>query len=171
MKNIFGTSHCLVGILLLALGAAGQVNAAGCTVSSSGLVFGSYQPLNSVGKLRSDPSTSSAIVSVICSGIVNGGAYRIALGPSMSGSGDRISTRYLTSARGGDGMAFNVYREASYSTVWGDGIVAGSPLGAALPPGNSSQSHTVNGRIPAGQSSLRAGNYFGSLTLTLSYQS
>ncbi len=155
--------------LLLALAAAGHVRAGGCAVSSSGLAFGAYQPLTFAGKLTSAAVTSDASISVVCTGIVSGGAYTIALGPSTVGSGDRISTRYLGNSNGGDPMNFNVYTNATYTTVWGDGLTAGGLIGGTIATGNSNQSLTVYGRIPAGQNTLKAGSFSASLTMTLTY--
>ena len=110
----------LVTALLLVLITARPVHA-GCTVSSSGLAFGTYQSLTFAGKLSSADVSSAGIVSVVCSGIATGGDYTIALGPSMAGSGDRISTRYLANPNGGELMMFNLYTDYNRSTVWGDG--------------------------------------------------
>lgn len=156
-------------LLACALGAAAPARAAGCTVSSSGLAFGSYQPLTFAGKLNSAAATSDARVNVACTGIVAGGAYTIALGPSLAGAGDRIGTRYLTNPVGGPGMAFNVYLDPTFSTVWGDGISAGATLGGSIAPGDSNQSHTVYGRVPPGQNTLEPGDFSGALTITISY--
>ena len=158
----------IVLALLLALAAAGQARAGGCTVSSSGLAFGAYQPLTFAGKLTSAAVTSNASISVVCTGIVSGGAYTIALGPSTVGSGDRISTRYLGNSNGGDDMSFNIYTNASYSTFWGNGTTGGL-VGGTIPTGDSNQSQPVYGKIPAGQNTLRAGSFSGSMTMTLTY--
>jgi spore coat protein U-like protein len=154
---------------LLVLTAGKPAHAAGCTVSSPGLAFGAYQPLTVPGKLTSSNKESTATISVACTGIVTGGSYTIALGPSLVGAGNGISTRYLANASGGDYMAFNVYKELSYSTIWGDGITAGSMITGSIAAGDSSQSHSVYGKIPAGQSTLKAGSFTDSLTMTLTY--
>ena len=153
--------------MLLALAWAGQAQA-GCSVSSSGLAFGTYQPLTFAGKLASSAATSTASVSVVCTGISSASGYSIALGPSTIGSGDRISTRYLGNSLGGDDMAFNIDTNASYSTVWGNGWI-GSLVGGSMPAGDSNQSQAVYGKIPASQHTLRAGSFSGALTLTLTY--
>lgn len=158
--------------LLLVFGCAfvpfGSAHAAGCSVSSTGLAFGSYQPLNFPGRPPSPALTSNASVSLVCTGIVGGGNYTLALGPSAVGSGDRISTRYLANPSGGDFLAFNVYTNGSYSTIWGDGI-AGGVLGGNIAAGDSTQMLTVYGRIPAGQNTLRTGSFSGAMTVTLTY--
>jgi spore coat protein U-like protein len=154
--------------LLLAVAAAGQAHAGSCTVSSTGLAFGTYQPLTFAGKLVSRDADSMATVSLVCQNIQTGGAYTVALGPSVVGSGNRVSTRYLANTSGGDFMAFNVYTDANRTTVWGDGATGGLMSGS-IPTGDSNQSKPVYGRIPAGQNTLKAGSFSGSLTMTLTY--
>lgn len=65
-------------------------------------------------------------------------------------------------------MAFNVYTNASYSTIWGDGITGGV-VGGSIPAGDSNQMIAVYGRIPAGQNTLRTGSFSGTMTVTLTY--
>lgn len=86
----------------------------------------------------------------------------------MVGAGDRISTRYLANYSGGDDMEFNIYTNATYSIIWGDGT-RGSVIGGGIPAGDSTQILTVYGRIPAGQYMLRTGTFSGVLTVTLTY--
>lgn len=157
----------LSAALLISLLLAGPAQAA-CSVSSSGLAFGAYQPLTFSGKLLSSDVTSVADVAVVCTGIVNGGSYSIALGPSTLGGGDGISTRYLANARGGDLMRFNLYTDPTYTTVWGHGAT-GSVIGGSIPAGDSNQSQAVYGKIPAGQHTLSVGSFAATLTMTLSY--
>lgn len=159
-------------VLVLGVGmwaAASSALAGSCTVSSSGLAFGTYQPLTFAGKLTSVDKTSTATVSVVCTGIVTGGSYTISLGAGTYGPGNRISTRYLNNiTHGGDYMVYNLFTEASYTTVWGDGST-GSLLNGSIPTGSSNPSHTVYGKIPAGQNTLKAGSFSDSLTMTLTY--
>jgi spore coat protein U-like protein len=160
--------HIALALLLSLLGMAGPAWAAGCSVSSAGLAFGLYQPLSFPGKLTSADSISNAGISVVCTGIVGGGLYTLALGPSIAGPGDRVSTRYLVNSNGGDDMRFNVYTDAAYSVVWGDGAM-GSLISGGIASGDSNRSITVYGRVPAGQNTLKAGSFAGSLTITLTY--
>jgi spore coat protein U-like protein len=140
--------------------------AGSCSISSSGLAFGRYQPLTFGGKLTSTDATADATVSIVCTAISAGGSYTISLGPSPQGNS--IIPRYLAHDAGGTGMAFNVYLDATYTTVWGDGFT-GSLITGSIPVGDSSQSRTVFGRVPAGQNQLRAGNYSTSVTMTITY--
>jgi spore coat protein U-like protein len=139
---------------------------AGCTLSSPGVAFGAYQPLTFPGKRVSADRTATTTVSLVCTGIVTGGSYSIALGPSLAGSS--FHPRYLSNPAGGPNMAFNLYHDLNHTIVWGDGAT-GSMLGGSIPTGNSSQSHPVYGKVPAGQSTVKAGTFSGTLTMTLTY--
>jgi spore coat protein U-like protein len=159
--------YVLLGCALLFQ--ADGASAAGCAIGSSGLAFGAYQPLTFPGKLTSAAQTSNATISVTCTGIVTGGQYTITLGPSLAGAGDRIGTRAMANTAGGPDMSFNVYLDPAFTAIWGDGLTAGTALGGTIPPGDSNQSHTVYGRIPGGQDTLWAGQFSGTLTMTITY--
>lgn len=156
-------ARCLLAVTLL-LGAGSA--AAGCTVSSNGLAFGTYQPLVFGSELRSTESTGVTTVSLACTGIVTGGSYSLALGPSTVGGS--FQPRYLAHSAGGPPMAFNVYRDPAYTTVWGDGNT-GALITGTLPSGSSTQSHTAYGRVPPGQNTLKPGGFSGALTITVTY--
>lgn len=167
MKFEWHFKTSLMAALLLTLAAVGPAQA-GCSVSSSGLAFGAYQPLTFAGKLYSADVTSVADVAVVCTGIATGGSYSIALGSSTVGGGDGISTRYLSNASGGDLMRFNIHTDPTYTRVWGNGTT-GSLIGGSIPVGDSNQSQSVYGKIPASQHTLRAGSFAATLTMTLTY--
>ncbi|MBC5767661.1 Csu type fimbrial protein [Ramlibacter albus] len=166
MKNVMVWVPALrTAALAAALSMAGSAFAGACSVSSTGLAFGAYQPLTLPGKVVSAAATSNATVQVTCTGITTGGSYSIALGPSTGGT---IVPRYLDNAAGGPAMSFNLYVDPSYSTVWGDGST-GTALTGSIPTGSSSQAHAIYGRIPAGQGTVRVGSFTGSMTMTLTY--
>ena len=166
MIHLKPSRRLMAATLLLALAVAGSAQAA-CSVTSPGLAFGAYQPLTFAGKLTSAAVTSMATVSVNCD-LVNGLlGYTLKLGRSTAG--DSINPRYLaTATNGGANMVFNVYTDPAYSTIWGDGTTGGSSLitHGAL---NGQFDHTVYGRIPAGQNTLKAGSFSGTLTITVTY--
>jgi spore coat protein U-like protein len=158
-----------VSILLAALPAVLHAQAAICTVTSTGLAFGAYQPLSFAGKLQSVDRTSTATVSLSCVGVLSTG-YKLSLGPGNYGGGNRISPRYLpNTSQVGDPMQFNVYTDAAYSSIWSDGVTAGPAFTGTIPTGISQRDHTAYGRIPAGQTTLKAGQYADTLTVTLSF--
>lgn len=148
---------------------AGSALANDCFVSSSGLVFGPYQPLTFAGKLSSTSQTSTATVSVVCNG--NGGAKgsgaTLSLSASNQGPGDRISTRYMQRVDGSDLMAFNLFTDANRTTVWGNGST-GALISISMAQ-RTSENITVYGTIPAGQNTLRAGRFLDSMIITLTY--
>lgn len=130
------------------------------------MAFGQYEPLASATQLVSGDRTADSTISVTCTAIAVGGSYTIAAGPSAQGGG--ISPRSLGHSAGGPGMAFNVYLDGAYRTVWGDGFT-GAVITGSIPAGDSTQTYTVFGKVPAGQSTLKVGSYSGLLTLTIVY--
>ncbi|MBK6006615.1 spore coat protein U domain-containing protein [Ramlibacter ginsenosidimutans] len=156
----------VTAVALHALLVATASTAGACSVSATSMAFGPYEPLTFAGKLASADRTADATVSVVCTAISSGGSYTITLGPSSQGNS--IIPRYLTHDAGGPGMAFNVYLDGAYSMVWGDGFT-GAVISGTIPGGDSTSSHTVFGKVPAGQGSLQAGSYSGSLTMTVTY--
>lgn len=163
MTHLWRSRACQTAALVLIQAVAGQAHA-GCAVSSNGLAFGAYTPLTFASSLVSSTVDSMATVSVNCdlaSGLLG---YTLKLGPSQAGNS--INPRYLANASGGDPMAFNVYTDASYSAVWGDGSTGSIITHGLL---NGTFQHTVYGRVPAGQSTLKAGSYSGSMTITVTY--
>lgn len=153
-------------LTLAGLGWAAAGLAGSCSVSTTGMAFGRYQPLTFAGKLTSNDRTSDAAISIACTAIAAGGSYSISLGPTVQGNS--IVPRYLGHDAGGPGMAFNVYLDPTFTSVWGDGFT-GALIAGSIPSGDSAQSHTVFGRVPAGQNQLRAGNYSSSVTMTITY--
>ena len=117
------------------------------------------------GAATSIPVTSDATISIACTSVSTGDAYTLALGASGGSASDRISTRYLVN--GTSEMMFNVYRDLNHNYVWGNSI--GSLISGSIPAGDSNQTLTVYGKIPAGQNTLKAGSYSGSMTIILTY--
>jgi spore coat protein U-like protein len=128
-------------ILAAALAVAGQ--AWSCTVSTSGLVFGSYSLFDPM------PTDSTAEIVVDCAA-----PYSISLDPGTYGS---FAARAMAGdGGGGDRLYYNLYTGPSFSVVWGDGSQGTATVGG---PGSSEPArHAVHGRIPAGQNA-RVGGY------------
>ena len=154
-------------VSLLTVGPAWAV----CSVSSTGMSFGAYQPLLFSGKLTSADVLSTGTIAITCSAVLTLGSYTLALGPNTVGMGDGISTRYMANSSGGANMMFNIYTDSNRSLVWGNGNL-GSLISGSLPIitiGSQTQNVTVYGKIPAGQNNLKAGSYSGSMRMTLTY--
>ena len=144
------------------------VHAQSCSALATPLAFGSY---SSPGGARVD---SSATVQVNCTPayllLACSVSYTVSLSQGTVGS---PGARQLASGSGR--LSYELYRDASRSTPWGDGggsgaVVAGSIstslLGLVCAPG--SRSHTVYGRIPANQN-VPAGLYQDQVVLTVTY--
>lgn len=140
-------STCLLAAMLL--GASLSAWSVTCSVSTTSVNFGSYDVFSNVN------SDGAGSVSVTCDAAAS---YSIAI---SSGNGSYAS-RWMAS--GPHQLAYNLYREASRSTIWGDGtggsaVVSGSGTGAT---------HTVYGRIPSRQN-VYAGSYSDNIVVIVTY--
>lgn len=126
-----------------------STQAASCTVTASGINFGNYDPFSN------QSLDSAGIISVLCDVVAT---YSIALSPGGGSFGSRRM------ADGGHDLLYNLYTDATLTTVWGDAtadtaIVGGTALSA---------DHTVYGRIPARQN-VNAGFYSDTIVVTLTF--
>jgi spore coat protein U-like protein len=129
--------------------AAPPTQAANCTLSAQGVVFGIYDTL------ANQNLDGTGSVSVSCD---TNASFTVALSPGHG-------TTLLRQMQGGaDVMTYNLFTDSLRSIIWGDG--AG---GTALANGSgTSVTYAVYGRIPPGQK-IRAGAYSDSITVTLSF--
>jgi spore coat protein U-like protein len=144
------TSFVLAAILTLCL-AAGDAHA-GCTFSSSTLVFGNYDvfsptPVDSVGTLTYDCSGTPTPVITLTAG--NSGTY---------------AQRWLLS--GANALVYNLYLDAARMLVWGDGTGGTSSYSGTV---GATANVSVYGRIPAAQGTARAGVYTDSIIATINF--
>jgi spore coat protein U-like protein len=166
----WGAGRCGVLVAALVALAAGTPAAAGtatntfivqatinsaCSVSATTLNFGAYSPTSATAL------TGASTISVYCT---NGSPYTTAL--NVGSGGGTFAARWL--ANGASDLTYNLYRDAAYSQVWGDGTastytVAGT--GAGLLTANTI---TVYGQIPIAQD-MPVGTYSSTITVTVSY--
>lgn len=144
MRSLLATS---LGVMLSLICSASW--AASCTLTSSGIAFGGYDPFVPQDVL------SVANIGVTCDETT---AYSIAL---SSGAGT-YEQRFMTS--GLHQLLYNLYIDATLNTVWGDGTghtaVVGDTQSAAI--------YTVYGRIPARQNA-HVGAYGDTIVITLTF--
>lgn len=127
-----------------------------CSVNNPTLVFGSFSPLidNTVD--------STGTITVTC--LLQLSSYTIALSPGASGT---YNPRRMLS--GINHLDYNLYADAGYSQIWGDGT-GGSVTVAGGPALLGSRDHTVYGRIPLStQRGAMVGSYSDSITVTITY--
>ena len=120
-----------------------------CNVNVQGISFGAYDTFDNQGR------DSTANIGVNCDVAI---AYAIALSPGS----DSYASRSMTS--GADRLRYNLYTDASRTTVWGDGTSGSLTVAGFATPAN----HVVYGRIPARQN-VRIGNYSDNITVTVTY--
>lgn len=142
-------------LAMLMLSPRAEALLASCTTSSTGVAFGSYNPVSAT------PTLASGTVTVTCSGIGLLVSYTILL--SGGGSGSVASRRMSAGARL---LPYNVYTSSAYTTVWDN--VTGVGGGFLIGLGSTSFNHPVYGRILA-QQPAPAGSYSDSLVITVNY--
>jgi spore coat protein U-like protein len=152
----------IVSVTLLGLSAeAAHAALDSCSVSSSPVSFGAYDPLSAT------PLTSSGSVTVSCS-LVSGVSLLVAYAIALSQGSGTFTTRTMHS--GASVMNYNLYTTGTYTTVWGDGTGGTQTIldGYLLGLGPVALSYNVYGRIPANQN-VAAGTYSDAITVTVTY--
>lgn len=138
----------------LLLAAATRVDAA-CTLSSTSITFGTYDVFQ-VG-----PSDSTGTITYRCDN--NDHGIRITI---SSGSSGTFAGRTLQN--GSETMAYNLFLNAAFTQVWGDGTGGTTAYFLHNPPNKKDVPVTVYSRIPAGQD-VAVGSYGDTVVVTLEY--
>lgn len=133
-----------------------------CTLATTNVAFGTYNPL----ALGNTDTTGS--LKVTCGGVAGLLIpFNIALSTGNGGS----YTRRMKS--GGNSLSYNVYTDAAYTSVWGDGSSATQVISSGvtldvlgLAP---AQNFVVYGRIPARQLTTVPGVYADTISVTVTY--
>lgn len=125
-----------------------------CSISAAALSFGTA--INTPVNANID---ATANITATCS---SAAAYTVAL---STGANSDYSARKM-SAGGGNTLSYNLYLDASRSTIWGDGT--GSTLKSNQSGTGAAQTLTVYGRIPLGQSPV-VGTYQDNITATITF--
>ncbi|MEO8184067.1 MAG: spore coat U domain-containing protein [Deltaproteobacteria bacterium] len=146
-------TSCLLALALLLVPRA--ASAMSCTILSvPALAFGNYNVFSAA------PLDTSTLISFHCDNV---GASTITIGLSR-GSSLLFAPRTLT--LGAFVLTYNVYRDASHTSVWGDDVT--SWLGPLTPLDGVDDSRTVFGRIEPGQNA-HAGSYTDTLIVTVTF--
>ena len=157
----------------LALGAvlilvSSPADATTCTVSTSGIAFGTYSPFST------SPNNSNGTLTITCKGGGNQSSipYAIALNSGVY-SGGSFSNRRMILSTGGSYLSYQLYTNASYSQIWGDGLTGGTSTvsGSCVltaKPSRCTSTQTIYGQIPALQTPF-AGSYSDTITVTVTY--
>lgn len=141
-----------------------------CTVATSPLIFGAYDPIV-VNQTTALDNGATATVGVTC---VKGSAPTIALGPGAHASGTTRRMQHATKAT--EFLTYELYMPSTTATnapcsfpgtiVWGSsGPNLFSPGGA---PNKNSRTFRVCGTVPAGQD-VEVGTYSDTVVVTVNF--
>jgi len=148
----------LLIVLALLIGTlwASDANAAGsCTISATSVNFGSYNVFNG-----SDVD-STGTVTYNC----NGGAHNVTVGLTQGASAS-FNPRQMK--KGAEALTYNLFLDASRTSIWGDGTSGTSVHQGGDPPNNTNVNVTVYGRVWAGQD-VSAGSFSDSVTAVINF--
>src|SRR5579863_1032844 len=140
---------CLMAALVLSCAAASAGNAV-CTVSTSGVAFGVFNPLPGLS------ADTNGTIAVTCTGAVSDtAAYTIAI---TSGMGSFSARKMLA---GGGSLTYNLYKDSGCTQVWGDGSSGTSMVSDSVTLTSSSvtTNYVVYSRIAGGQQTAKANTY------------
>ena len=140
--------------------AAAQAGNAVCTVSVSGVAFGSFNPFSG------QSASTNGTIAVTCSGAASDTAsYTITI---TSGLGS-FSTRQLVA--GGDTLTYNLYKDSGCTQVWGDGTAGTSTVSDSVTLTSTSvtTNYVVYSRIAAAQRGAKVNAYSDHLLVTITY--
>jgi spore coat protein U-like protein len=152
-------SPATVVAALAALGAppARAASITSCTVTVTSVAFGTYTPM------QVTPLDMNGTVNIACTGVTGDNSVTLDL---STGASNSYLTRTLLS--GTYTLNYNLYLDAGYSQVWGNGT-GGSVEGSARINRNApNASLAVHGAIAAGQDP-EPGNYSDNVLVTVNY--
>lgn len=152
----------VLAALALLLAAAPRAQAATCQVSATDLAFGPY-------RFNSEVDVDSTATVSIQNCVDDGNGLTVSYTISLSAG---ASTDFADRTMAGPGfpLHYNVYADASYLQVWGDGTGGSTAVSDSFSlPGQTSASHTAYGRIPMHQADVEAGTYADQLVITVDY--
>jgi spore coat protein U-like protein len=159
-------SLVVVAVLAGGLAAPVPVSAAGgctvclCTVSTTALGFGTYNP----NTLAATTATATISANCISISVPMNATVDLALSAGTSGTAAARQLAYGTARLG-----YNIYQDAGYATIWGNGSNGGQIQTMTITDLLSfGTTKTAYGRIPARQYA-KAGPYTDSVVVTFTF--
>ena len=126
-----------------------------CTVSATAVAFGTYNVFATA------PADSTGTVIYRC----GQGDHHITI-TITRGSSATFTPRTLRN--GAAQLQYNLFRDAAFTTIWGDGTGGTGTYFINNPPNNQDVVLTVYGRVPAEQD-VPVGAYTDSVVVTVEY--
>lgn len=134
---------------------ASDAHAQSCTISATSVNFGNYNVFDGTDV------DSTGTVTYRC----NSSARNITVGLSQGASGTFNPRRM---EKGVEVLYYNLFRDASRTTIWGDGTSGTSVYSIGNPPNNTNVNLTVYGRVAAGQD-VSAGSFSDTVTAVINF--
>jgi len=162
--------------LLLALGALAAAPAhAGCKVATAPgtLAFGAYKPITFGSEIASADVESQVTFTIGCNQVLAPLTCLLPLFTSnytltiSAGNGGSPLTRQMTGSHGGPNMNYNLYTTSGRTVVWGNGTL-GTSVASSI-TGCNTRNHTIYGKIPLGQKTLKPGSFGDALVVTVTF--
>ncbi len=150
------TNRLLI-MLALVIGTlyASDAHAQACTISATSVNFGTYNVF------AGSDVASTGTVTYRC----NGSAHNITVALTQ-GASATFNPRQMQ--KGAEALTYNLFRDASHSTIWGDGTSGTSVYQIANPPNNTNVNLTVYGSVSAGQD-VSAGTFSDTVTAVINF--
>jgi spore coat protein U-like protein len=127
---------------------------ASCTISTTAVSFGTYNVF------AASPLDSTGSVTYRCTA-----RTPITIFLNKGGAATFNPRRMLKAA---EALNYNLYLDASRTTIWGDGTGGSQAYSNASPPLNQNVNVTIYGRVQAGQD-VSAGSYSNTITATINF--
>jgi spore coat protein U-like protein len=154
MKRCLATASAALTALLWAT-QPGAAAANSCTIGSTGVNFGVYNPVGGADVL------SNGLIVLFCT---DSSAIKVTL---SRGSSKNYLARVMKNGK--VQLSYNLYLDAATSTIWGDGTGGTQAYTDSHPPAGQIIALPVYGRIPAAQLQATNGSYSDTVVATLTF--
>jgi spore coat protein U-like protein len=145
-----------IAVAILLVGSTPALAAPSCTISTTSMAFGTYDVYSA------SAVTSTAQITYQC----NGGASNVFITLSK---GQSVTFAPRTMKAGTNVLSYNLYQNAAFSIIWGDGTGGSqSYITSGKTPNKTNFFVTIYGRVPA-QQDASAGSYTDTVVATIDF--
>jgi spore coat protein U-like protein len=142
------------GTVQTQMGVSATVSA-NCTITVGGVDFSAINPQSGTAH------TANGSVTVTCT---NGAPWSIGADAGGGTSATMTNRRMMS---GANFINYSLFTDSGYANVWGSGATGTVQLTGTGT--GSAQAYTIYGRVPAGQTTIRAGTYGDTINVTVTY--
>jgi spore coat protein U-like protein len=138
-----------------------EIAISGCTINTSPIRFGNYDPF------LSTPSDTAGTITINCTSDV----VKAILTLSQSSTSGSFNPRQMKCSGRTDLLNYNIYTDIARTIIFGNGTGGTGDIGLKRPTGPPapwSQMIDIYGRIPPGQN-VSVGSYSDTITLTINW--